>query len=104
MNLRCRVELNQAERSELTVLLSGGKHAGRKLKRAAPTIWINDLLKSLASPPRFRPGNCYQRPTGARGEKATDEAYKSAMKRTPVVKQKADPWGSVRTPSANGNK
>jgi hypothetical protein len=28
------VELNQAERSELTALLSGGKHAARKLKRA----------------------------------------------------------------------
>ena len=34
MNLRYRVELSQAERSELTALLSGGKHAARKLKRA----------------------------------------------------------------------
>jgi transposase len=34
MNVRYRVELNQAERSELTTLLSGGKHAARKLKRA----------------------------------------------------------------------
>ena len=34
MNVRYRVELSQAERSELTVLLSGGKHAARKLKRA----------------------------------------------------------------------
>ena len=34
MNVRYRVELNQAERSELTALLSGGKHAARKLKRA----------------------------------------------------------------------
>ncbi len=34
MNVRYRVELNQAERSELTTLLSGGKHAVRKLKRA----------------------------------------------------------------------
>ena len=37
-------------------------------------------------------------------EKAADEAYKSTMKRAPVVKQKADPWGSLRKPSANGNK
>src|SRR4051794_37321390 len=34
MNLRYRVELNQAEREELTALVSGGKHAARKLKRA----------------------------------------------------------------------
>jgi transposase len=34
MNVRYRVELNQVERSELSALLSGGKHAARKLKRA----------------------------------------------------------------------
>jgi transposase len=34
MNVRYRVELSQAERDELMVLLSGGKHAVRKLKRA----------------------------------------------------------------------
>ena len=34
MNVRYRVELGQDERSELTVLLSGGKHSVRKLKRA----------------------------------------------------------------------
>src|SRR5258705_11978691 len=34
MNVRYRVELDQAERSELAALLSGGKHAARKLKRA----------------------------------------------------------------------
>jgi transposase len=34
MNVRYRVELSQAERAELTTLLSGGKHAARKLKRA----------------------------------------------------------------------
>jgi transposase len=34
MNVRYRVELNQAEREELLQLLSGGKHAARKLKRA----------------------------------------------------------------------
>ena len=34
MNLRYRVELSQTERAELTALLSGGKHAARKLKRA----------------------------------------------------------------------
>jgi transposase len=34
MNVRYRVELNQAERAELAALVSGGKHAARKLKRA----------------------------------------------------------------------
>jgi transposase len=34
MNVRYRVELSHAEREELTALLSGGKHAARKLKRA----------------------------------------------------------------------
>jgi transposase len=34
MNVRYRVELSQTERAELTALVSGGKHAARKLKRA----------------------------------------------------------------------
>ena len=34
MNVRYRVELSQTERTELTALVSGGKHAVRKLKRA----------------------------------------------------------------------
>jgi transposase len=34
MNLRYRVELSQAERDDLKALLSGGKHAVRKVKRA----------------------------------------------------------------------
>src|SRR6202166_786030 len=34
MNVRYRVELSEAERDQLTTLLSGGKHAARKLKRA----------------------------------------------------------------------
>jgi transposase len=34
MNVRYRVELSHAERTELRALLSGGKHAARKLKRA----------------------------------------------------------------------
>lgn len=34
MNIRYRVELNEGERAHLTALLSGGKHAARKLKRA----------------------------------------------------------------------
>jgi transposase len=34
MNVRYRVELNQTERAQLTALLSGGKQAARRLKRA----------------------------------------------------------------------
>src|SRR5262249_56891993 len=34
MNVRYRVELSQTERAELQQLLSGGKHAARKFKRA----------------------------------------------------------------------
>ena len=34
MNIRYRVELSQTERDELKALLSGGRHAVRKLKRA----------------------------------------------------------------------
>jgi transposase len=34
MNVGYRVELSQSERDELTALLSGGRHAARKLKRA----------------------------------------------------------------------
>ena len=34
MNIRYRVELSQTERHELKTILSGGKHAARKLKRA----------------------------------------------------------------------
>jgi len=34
MNIRYRVELNQTERAELTALVSGGKNAAHKLKRA----------------------------------------------------------------------
>src|SRR3982075_4604430 len=34
MNIRYRVELSEAERTELETLLSGGKHAARKRKRA----------------------------------------------------------------------
>jgi hypothetical protein len=34
MNIRYRVELSEAERAELTAMLSDSKHAARKIKRA----------------------------------------------------------------------
>jgi winged helix-turn helix protein len=46
MNVRYRVELSQSERAELMQLMSGGKHAARKLKRAqillAADAGVND--------------------------------------------------------------
>jgi hypothetical protein len=37
-------------------------------------------------------------------ETATDEAYKSMMKKTPDTNKKVDPWGSMRAPSVNPDK
>jgi hypothetical protein len=37
-------------------------------------------------------------------EKANEEAYKSTIKRMPDPDQKADPWGGLRAPAANGNR
>ncbi len=34
MNIRYRVDLNEEERAQLTAMLSGGKHAARRIKRA----------------------------------------------------------------------
>jgi len=41
MNLRYRVELDQSEREALAAMLSGGKHAARKLKRAQILLAAN---------------------------------------------------------------
>ena len=47
MNVRHRVELSQTERADLTALLSGGKHAARKLKQAQILLaaWRNRSLR-----------------------------------------------------------
>ena len=37
-------------------------------------------------------------------QKANEEAYQATIKRMPDSNQKADPWGGLRTPAANGNK
>ena len=56
MNVRYRVELSQAERAELTALLSGGKHSVRKLKRAqilrAADAGTSDCLLYTSPSPR----------------------------------------------------
>jgi transposase len=41
MNIRYRVELNEAERAELTAILSGGEHAAREIKRAQIPLTAN---------------------------------------------------------------
>jgi Homeodomain-like domain len=41
MNVRYRVELSQSERAELMQLMSGGKHAARKLKRTQILLAAN---------------------------------------------------------------
>jgi transposase len=41
MNIRYHVELSEAERCELTALVSGGKHSARKLKRAQILLAAN---------------------------------------------------------------
>ena len=46
MNIGYHVELSEAERSELTALVGGGKHYARKIKRAQicspPTAGLSD--------------------------------------------------------------
>jgi transposase len=42
MNIKYRVELSQSEREQLNALLSGGRHASRKLKRAQILLAAND--------------------------------------------------------------
>ena len=57
MNIRYRVDLSEAERSELQAMLSRGKHAARKLKRA------QILLAAHAGvPARAKMGRAYPDP------------------------------------------
>jgi transposase len=46
MNVRYRIELSQGERDQLTMMLSGGKHAVRKLKRAQILLLAADAGSS----------------------------------------------------------
>src|SRR5271156_5995525 len=42
MNIKFRVELSQSERDQLDALLSGGRHAARKIKRTQILLAAND--------------------------------------------------------------
>src|SRR5476649_1440120 len=44
MNIKFRIELSQSERDQLDALLSGGRHATRKIKRAQILVAANDGL------------------------------------------------------------
>ncbi len=44
MNIKFRVDLSQSERDQLDALLSGGRHATRKIKRAQILVAANDGL------------------------------------------------------------
>src|SRR5688500_7664180 len=44
MNIRYRVDLSEAERSELQTMLSGGKHSARKLKHSARKLKRAQIL------------------------------------------------------------
>ena len=50
MNLRYRAELSQAERDQLTEMLSGSKHAARKLKRAQILLAADSALACSVRP------------------------------------------------------
>jgi hypothetical protein len=48
MNIKFRVDLSQSERDQLDALLSGGRHATRKIKRAQILVAANDGLSDQA--------------------------------------------------------
>ncbi len=63
MNIRWRVELSQSEREELTALLSGGKPAVRKVKRAQILLAADDRasdgdIQGHEDPPEVRRRPC----------------------------------------------
>jgi hypothetical protein len=75
-------------------------------KKAALASAIAMLLTQMAAPPPCRaqpfPESSRQKLQEEQrkaNDKATEEAYKSYMKRTPSVEKKVDPWGSLRAPS-----
>jgi len=77
------------------------------VRRVAASLVVSALLTQASYAQENFPESERQKAEAAKkkaDEKATDEAYKATIKRSPVIKQKADPWGSLRTPPANGNK
>jgi hypothetical protein len=77
-----------------------------QMKKITAALVISALLMPAAYAQNL-PESDHQKAEEAKKkaeQKANEEAYKSAVKRMPDANQKADPWGDLRTPSANGNK
>ncbi len=60
MNVRYKIELRQAERCELTAMLSKGKRAARKLKRAQILLAATPAaaMRRLPAPWRWAAPRC----------------------------------------------
>jgi len=104
MNVRYRVELSQTERDELKALLSGGRHAARKLKRAQILLAADggasdeEIAKSIGvggstvyrTKRRFLVGNLEEalseepRPGASRKLSGKEEALLIAMSSSPA--------------------
>jgi hypothetical protein len=74
--------------------------AGMKIFAASMAIFV--LLPSAGHAQPF-PESSRQKTQEEQkkaSDKATEEAYKAYMKRTPDSDKKVDPWGNLRAPSA----
>ena len=91
MNVRYRVELSQSERAELTALLSGGKHAARKLKRAQILL--------AAECRRQRRGDCEER-RGGRLHRVPNKAPLRARQSGGGAQRGAAPGGDAASSPA----
>ena len=94
MNVRYRVELSQAERGELTAMLSGGKHAARKLKRA------QILLAADAGAQRR--GDCPDR-GGRRLDRLPDQAALRGRQSGAGAERGAAAWGGAQAHRQGGS-
>src|SRR4029077_3399809 len=83
MNVRYRVELSQTERAELAALLSGGKDAARKLKRAQILLAANagasddDIARSVDA----GGSTVYRTQAALRARESSDRAQRTAAPR-----------------------
>ena len=55
MNIRYRVELDEAEKAHLHCLVKGGKHPARKLKRAQILLAAHDGVSDQGLESKFMP-------------------------------------------------
>ena len=81
------------------------------MRRRLLTVFVAAVLLAASQPQTSHaqpfPKSERQKATEAgkaAADKATDEAYKATMKRTPDVKKPIDPWGGIRAPEDSNNK